>query len=153
MKAVMQRVDEASVSVNGKTVSEIGCGWLILIGVSKTDSEQDAKYLAEKTLYLRMFSDNDDKFNLNILDIKGEILVVSQFTLLADSRKGRRPNFQRAAEPNSGKRLYEAYVENLKKSGLKIMTGIFGANMKVRLINSGPVTIIIDSEKTGFETN
>ncbi|MBF0440987.1 MAG: D-tyrosyl-tRNA(Tyr) deacylase [Oligoflexales bacterium] len=152
MKAILQRVDDANVSVDNNKICQIGTGWLVLLGVAKTDTENDAAYLAEKTLSLRMFSDSNDKFNLNVMDIKGDILVVSQFTLLADCRKGRRPNFQDAAEPDLGERLYNLYVEKLKSSGLKVVTGIFGARMKVSLINAGPVTITLESERNTYQS-
>ena len=145
MKALVQRVSKASVSIEGQLVSTIKQGLVVLIGVGKGDSEPDAQYLADKIANLRIFSDEADKFNLSALDIGGEILVVSQFTLLADTRKGRRPSFTEAAPPEEAEPLIETFVQLLRSSGLKVETGRFRQNMLVEIHNSGPVTIFIDS--------
>jgi D-aminoacyl-tRNA deacylase len=145
MRAVLQRVKKASVTVDAKVIGEIHAGWLILLGVAKTDQVEQAKFLAEKVLNLRVFSDADDKFNLSALDTKAELLVVSQFTLYADCRKGRRPNFTDAAPPEQAIALYENFVSLLKESGLRVATGVFQAKMLVALENDGPVTIILDT--------
>jgi len=149
MRAVLQRVTEASVVVDGKTVGAIGQGLMILLGVEQGDNETDAEYLAEKCARLRIFEDREGKMNLSVEDIGGELLVVSQFTLLADCRKGRRPGFSRAALPDAACALYRQFVERLRGRGLTVATGIFQAEMKVHLINDGPVTLLIDSRK-GF---
>lgn len=146
MKAVLQRVKHASVTVEGRTVSEIGQGLLVLLGVAEGDTERDADALAAKIANLRIFSDADDKMNLSLLTVGGEMLVVSQFTLCADCRKGRRPDFFSAAKPDEANRLYLYFCERIKKEGVgTILTGEFGADMQVSLLNDGPVTIIIDS--------
>jgi D-aminoacyl-tRNA deacylase len=146
MKLVIQRVKEASVTVDSRTVGKIKQGVVVLLAVAKNDTPADADYLAEKLINLRLFPDNDDKMNLSLSDIKGEVLVVSQFTLLADCVKGRRPSFDRAAPPQLAERLYSYFVEKLKKSSLKIETGEFRAMMDVALVNDGPVTFILDSK-------
>ena len=146
MRIVLQRVKEASVTVDGLIVGQIGSGMLLLLGVGKGDSEQDASLLAEKVLQLRIFADNQDKMNRSIQDVQGEILVVSQFTLYGDCRKGRRPSFDDAAPPETACALYELFVRELKKSGLKVETGIFAARMDVKLTNDGPVTFILDTK-------
>ncbi len=143
----MQRVSKASVSVEGQVISTIKQGLVVLIGVGKGDSEPDACYLAEKIANLRIFSDEADKFNLSALDIGGEILAVSQFTLLADTRKGRRPSFTDAAPPEEAEPLIENFVQLLRAAGLKVETGRFRQNMLVEIHNSGPVTIFIDSKE------
>ena len=143
----MQRVSKASVSIEGQVISAIKQGLVVLIGVGKGDSEPDARYLAEKIANLRIFSDEADKFNLSALDIGGEILAVSQFTLLADTRKGRRPSFTDAAPPEEAEALIENFVQLLRAAGLKVETGRFRQNMLVEIHNSGPVTIFIDSEE------
>ena len=143
----MQRVSEASVSIEDQLVSAIKPGRVVHIGVGKGDSEPDAQYLADKIANLRIFSDEADKFNLSALDIGGEILVVSQFTLFADTRKGRRPSFTEAAAPEEAERLIDKFVQLLQASGLKVQTGRFRQNMLVEIHNSGPVTIFIDSEE------
>ena len=147
MRALVQRVSEASVSIEDQLVSAIKQGLVVLIGVGKGDSEPDAQYLADKIANLRIFSDEADKFNLSTLDIGGEILVVSQFTLFADTRKGRRPSFTEAAPPEDAEPLIDKFVQLLQASRLKVQTGRFRQNMLVEIHNSGPVTIFIDSEE------
>ena len=147
MRAVIQRVSCAKVSVENEIVGEIGAGILILLGVADGDSEADANYLLEKTVNLRIFEDADDKMNLSLVDIKGDLLVVSQFTLFGDVRKGRRPSFIKAAAPVKANRLYEFFVSEARKQIAKVETGKFQAMMDVELINDGPVTILLDSEK------
>lgn len=147
MRALIQRVTKGKVAIEGKTVSEINSGYIILLGVKQGDSENEAQMLAEKTAYLRIMPDSENKMNLSILDTKGEILVISQFTLYADMSRGRRPSFIRAAEPETADKLYLSYVSWLKKFGVKkVVTGEFGAYMSVELINDGPVTILLDSQ-------
>lgn len=143
MKIVLQRVSKAEVRVEGKKVASIKKGVLILVGVDLNDTEENANYLAEKCANLRIFSDGQDKMNLSLLDINGEALVVSQFTLLGDCSKGRRPSFISAAPPEKGRKLYEYFVNKLKTLINKVETGIFGAMMEVELINDGPVTFIL----------
>jgi D-aminoacyl-tRNA deacylase len=145
MRAVLQRVTRASVNVNKCDVARIGQGWLILLGVAHNDSHADAIWLAEKVLHLRGFEDQNGKMNLSVLDMRGEILVVSQFTLLGDCRSGRRPGFTAAAKPPAAEQLYLLFTSLLEKSGLTVGTGIFGAMMLVELINDGPVTFLLDS--------
>ena len=145
MKAVIQRVSEASVEVDGAVVGAIGKGFLVLLGVEKGDGEADAAYLARKVAALRIFSDDAGKMNLALGDVGGQALVVSQFTLAADTSRGNRPAFDAAAPPEEGQRLYGAFVSGLATAGIKVATGVFGAHMKVRLVNDGPVTIIIDT--------
>ena len=147
MRALVQRVSQASVSIENQVVAAIKQGLVVLIGVGRDDSEPDAQYLADKIANLRIFSDEADKFNLSALDIGGEVLVVSQFTLLADTRKGRRPSFTEAAPPDQAEPLIEKFVQLLRASGLKVETGRFRQNMLVEIHNSGPVTIFIDSEE------
>ena len=147
MRAVVQRVSSSKVEVNGEIVGSINKGINILIGISKDDSEDDLLYIKDKVINLRIFEDENDKMNLSVLDIKGEILVISQFTLYGDCRKGRRPNFMEAEGGERAKAFYERFVELLKESNLKIQTGEFGAHMKVDIQNDGPVTLIIDSKK------
>jgi len=148
LRAVIQRVSSAKVSVDGEVVSSISGGLLVLLGVAKDDAEADARYLADKTINLRIFEDDAGKMNLSVADTKGEILVVSQFTLCGDCRKGRRPSFSDAAGPAKAEALYEVYVSALADMGLKPKTGVFQAYMDVELINDGPVTILLDSKKT-----
>jgi D-tyrosyl-tRNA(Tyr) deacylase len=148
MRAVVQRVSRCRVSVDGKAVGEIGAGLLVLLGVSKTDNEAGADYLAEKTLGLRVFEDAEGKMNLSVQDKRGAMLVVSQFTLYGDVRRGKRPSFDAAARPEEAKRLYEYFVERVRAAGLRCETGQFQAMMDVELVNEGPVTILLDSEKT-----
>ncbi len=147
MRALIQRVNGAGAEVEGRLVGEIkGKGLLILLGVSKEDTEQDIDYLVRKILNLRIFNDENDKMNLSIQDIKGELLVISQFTLYADCRKGNRPSYDKAAGPEPAKELYELFLSKIKKSGLKVEKGVFGANMQVNLTNSGPVTLMLESK-------
>lgn len=145
MIIIAQRVSSSSVAVDGKTVGTIGKGLMLLIGVHKDDAESDADYLAAKCADLRIFSDEAGKMNLSLKDIDGEALVISQFTLLGNCSKGRRPNFTDAAPAEKGRHLYEYFVAKLKTRVRKVETGIFGADMKVSLVNDGPVTIIINS--------
>lgn len=147
MRAVLQRVSRAKVSVGGETTGEIGKGILILLGVSRDDSEKEAVYLLEKTVNLRIFEDENDKMNLSLADIKGDLLVVSQFTLYGDARKGRRPSFIEAAAPEKANHLYEFFVKEARKHIERVETGRFQAMMDVELINDGPVTIMLDSDK------
>ncbi len=147
MRAVVQRVSRANVTVNEEVTGSSEKGLMILLGVEDGDSIDDVKYMVEKTTNLRIFEDEDDKLNLSVLDIKGEILVVSQFTLLGDCRKGRRPNFMRAAKPEVANKLYEDFVSLTREKGVKVGTGVFREHMIVNLSNDGPVTILIDSKK------
>ncbi len=145
MKAVIQRVKESRVTVKGQTVGEIKKGILVLLGIAKDDTESDVNYLLEKIPYLRIFEDMDGKMNLSLLDTGGEILVVSQFTLLGDCKKGRRPSYAYAAKPDHARFLYTLFVERLKEKGLTPQTGEFQAMMDVSLVNDGPVTLIVES--------
>jgi len=145
MKALIQRVIKSSVTVDGEVVGSIGRGLVVLAGVGAGDTEKDVDYLAEKVANLRIFSDAEGKFNLSALDIDGEVLVVSQFTLLADTKKGRRPSFSDAAPPEHADRLINLLVERLRDLGLKVATGRFQAHMLVEIHNDGPVTIMLDS--------
>ena len=146
MKLVVQRVTEASVTVNGATVSRIASGLLVLLGVARGDDEQSVARTAAKLVRLRIFNDADGKMNRSVADVNGEILVVSQFTLMGDCRKGNRPSFDRAALPEAAEQLYVQFTEALRNEGVRVQTGIFRANMKVSLVNDGPVTIILDSD-------
>jgi D-tyrosyl-tRNA(Tyr) deacylase len=145
MRAVVQRVKHSSVKTNGETVGRIGQGLLVLLGVAKGDGAGDADYLANKIINLRIFEDEDGKMNRSLLEIGGELLAVSQFTLLADCRRGRRPSFIAAAEPQEATELYEKFVEHIRQKGVAVQTGRFRAMMEVALINDGPVTIIVES--------
>lgn len=147
MRAVIQRVQHASVTVENEVIGKIGHGLLILLGVGDGDSEADMKYIADKSMGLRIFSDENDKMNLSVSDVGGEMLVVSQFTLYGDCRKGRRPNFTPAMEPVGANAMYEKFVKYLEDNGMKVQKGSFGADMKVELLNDGPVTILLDSTK------
>ncbi|AAC06704.1 D-aminoacyl-tRNA deacylase [Aquifex aeolicus] len=147
MRAVIQRVKKSWVEVDGKVVGSINEGLNVFLGVRKGDTEEDIEKLVNKILNLRIFEDERGKFQYSVLDIKGEILVVSQFTLYANVKKGRRPSFEEAEEPKRAKELYEKFVDKIKESGLKVETGIFGAMMDVFIENWGPVTIIIDSRE------
>ena len=145
MKAVLQRVSRAAVSVEGEIIGSIEHGLVVLLGVQDGDSENDAIYLAEKVANLRIFSDSSGKFNLSVKDIGGEVLVVSQFTLLADARKGRRPNFVAAAPPSVAEPLVIRFIDQMASFGVPVASGRFGAYMSVEFINDGPVTLILDS--------
>jgi D-aminoacyl-tRNA deacylase len=146
MKAVIQRVLEANVKVENKTVGQINKGILVLFGCHRDDKEEDIDYFVEKIINLRIFQDEDDKMNLSLKDINGEILIVSQFTLLADTKKGRRPSFIESMEPIKAKQFYEIFITNIKKHIKNVQTGVFGAKMQIFLINDGPVTFIIDNK-------
>jgi D-tyrosyl-tRNA(Tyr) deacylase len=148
MRAVVQRVKGAKVDVGGKVVGEIGHGLLILLGVGEGDSEKDCDYLVNKIAHLRIFSDDQGLMNLSLVETEGEVLVVSQFTLWGDCRKGRRPSFTRAARPEKARALYEHFIGLMRATGLQVATGVFQEMMDVHLINDGPVTLILDSEKT-----
>lgn len=147
MKACIQRVRWARVRVNGETVGEIGPGLLVLLGVASDDTEKEAQSLASKVLGLRIFEDQEGKMNLSAHEVGGAILVVSQFTLLADCRRGRRPSFTEAAPPDRANKLCEHFVELVRKSGLPVATGRFREHMEVELLNDGPVTILLDTEE------
>jgi D-tyrosyl-tRNA(Tyr) deacylase len=146
MKVVLQRVTEASVTVDGKVVGQVGKGFMILVGVTHEDTETDARYLADKIAGLRVFEDENEKMNLSILEVGGSVLSISQFTLYADTRKGRRPAFVEAARPEVANPIYEKFNGFLRETGIVVETGIFGANMAVSLVNDGPVTIVIESK-------
>jgi len=146
MKALVQRVSRASVSVGDDIVGEIGPGLVVFLGVAQGDSQEDASYLANKVVNLRIFADEASKFDLSALETRGEILIVSQFTLLADSRKGRRPSFTEAAPPDLAEELYEFFVEQVRSTGLKVETGLFQEHMLVEIYNDGPVTISLESK-------
>lgn len=147
MKAVVQRVTSSSVSVDGAVTGSIGKGFNILLGVSEDDTSKDAEILAAKIAKLRIFEDENEKMNLSLLDIGGEALVISQFTLCADIKKGNRPSFIQAAPPDKATELYECFMEQLKSNGVKkVSHGVFGADMAVEISNDGPVTIIMDTE-------
>jgi len=145
VKALLQRVTSASVSIDGEVVGSIGRGLVVFVGVAEGDSPKDADYLAQKLVNLRIFADEAERFNLSALDIKAELLLVSQFTLLADTRKGRRPSFTEAAPPPQAEELFEHFVDEAKASGLKVATGRFQQYMRVEIHNDGPVTILLDS--------
>ncbi len=147
MRAVVQRVAKAGVSVDNETVGKIGRGLAVLLGVGAGDTVKDIEYLAEKLVNLRIFEDQNGKMNISLLDIKGELLIVSQFTLYGDCRKGKRPSYDRAARPEAAQELYEKFVESCRNYGLKVETGIFQATMQVELQNDGPVTLLLDSKK------
>lgn len=147
MIALIQRVIKASVSISNNEINRIDQGLVVLLGVKETDTEKQAKFLAEKTAHLRVMSDENDKMNLSVIDAKGSILVISQFTLAADCSAGRRPSFIRSAKPDLAQKLYNLYISELKKIGVKnVVSGKFGAYMKVKIINDGPVTIILDTD-------
>jgi D-tyrosyl-tRNA(Tyr) deacylase len=146
VKALLQRVTEASVSVVGEVVGRIGQGLVVFVGAADGDTKEEARYLAQRTVNLRIFADEEGKFNLSALDIKGELLVVSQFTLLADTRKGRRPSFVEAAPPEQAEELIEQFVDEARATGLKVETGRFQQYMQVEIHNDGPVTILLDSK-------
>ena len=142
---MVQRCSQANVSVGGNTIGEIGIGFVVLLGIQKNDSVSDADYIVKKLSTLRIFSDSNEKMNLSIKDIEGSALVISQFTLCGDTRKGRRPSFVNAESPEKGKELYNYFLSRFKKEGIPIQTGEFGAMMEVSLINNGPVTLILNS--------
>lgn len=146
MKAIIQRVSQASVEVEHKIVGEIGPGLVILLGVAEDDEETDADYLAEKIVNLRIFNDAEDKMNLSLSDIQGELLAISQFTLYANTRKGRRPSFIEAALPEKAEPLYNYFIKKIEETGIRVAGGIFGAMMTVKIFNEGPVTIIMESK-------
>jgi len=146
MRAVIQRVTEASVTVNNQVVGKIGCGLLVLLGIGMGDQLAEATLLAEKIATMRIFADDDGRFNRSALDVGGAVLVVSQFTLYADTRRGRRPSFTMAAPPEIAAPLVDAFVAALHERGMTVATGVFGAHMHVALINDGPVTIVLDSD-------
>lgn len=147
MRAVVQRVKKSSVSVGGNITGAIDRGLMVLIGVEEGDTEKDAVYIADKVAGLRIFEDQEGKMNLSVKDIKGGVLAVSQFTLMGDARKGKRPSFIRAARPDEAKRLYEQTAENIRSHGIKVEEGIFQAEMLVEIHNDGPVTILLDSSR------
>ena len=146
MRVVIQRVSEASVKVDNQIVGEIGKGLMLLIGVDESDENSDADWLVKKILDVRVFSDDEGKMNHSVKDINGEILCISQFTLISDYKKGNRPSYIKAARPDKAIPLFEYFKDEMKKSGLKTESGIFGADMKVSLLNDGPVTIVMDSK-------
>jgi D-aminoacyl-tRNA deacylase len=148
MRAVVQRVSRCRVTVEGNVTGQIGAGLLVLLGVSRGDTEAAADYLAEKVVGLRIFEDGEGKMNLSVQDSGGAVLVVSQFTLYGDVRRGKRPSFDAAARPEEAERLYEHFVSKIRSAGLRCETGRFQAMMEVELVNSGPVTILLDSEKS-----
>jgi D-tyrosyl-tRNA(Tyr) deacylase len=146
LKVVVQRVRSASVNVDGKTVGKIDQGLVLLVGVAESDSEADIEFVANKCAELRIFQDDQQKMNLSLIDIEGEILSISQFTLLGDTRKGRRPSFIKAADPDKAEAFYTYFNQILTNKGIKVETGVFGAMMDVALINDGPVTLIVESK-------
>ena len=147
MRAIIQRVEKASVSVEGEIKGQIGAGFLVLIGVEEGDGDADFKYIADKVPNLRVFEDEQGKMNRSLLDVGGELLAVSQFTLLGDARGGRRPSFITAARPETADPMYERLVADWRARGIRVETGVFGAHMKVSLVNDGPVTILLDSRR------
>lgn len=144
MRIVLQRVSSASVTVDGEVTGQIGTGYLVLLGVGQGDTEEDCRRLADKLINLRIFSDENGKINLSLADVGGELLVVSQFTLYADCRKGNRPNFIQAGKPDEAERLYNYFADYCRSKGKHVETGIFGADMKVELVNDGPFTIVLE---------
>lgn len=147
MRAVVQRVSSSKVIVDGDIIGSIGHGLNLLVGINSTDTIEDLKYIKDKVINLRIFEDKNEKMNLSLLDVSGEILVISQFTLYGDCRKGRRPNFMNAMKGEEAEKLYSTFVEMLKEEGIKVETGSFGANMKVDIQNDGPVTLLLESNK------
>ena len=147
MRAIIQKVTEASVVVDKEKVSEIGPGFMVLLGVKDTDDKEDLAYIKKKISKLRIFEDDDEKMNLSIKDVRGEILVVSQFTLYGDARKGNRPSFTESAKAEKAKEYYEILIDELREEGFNVKTGVFQTHMQVSLVNDGPVTIILDSER------
>lgn len=144
MRVVLQRVTSASVTVEGNVCGKIGRGYLVLLGVGEGDTEADCRRLADKIINLRIFADENDKINLSLEQVDGELLIVSQFTLYADCRKGNRPNFIQAAKPDTAEKLYEYFAEYCRSNGKHVETGIFGADMKVELVNDGPFTVVLE---------
>lgn len=144
MRVVLQRVTSASVTVEGNVCGKIGKGYLVLLGVGEGDTEADCRRLADKIINLRIFADENDKINLSLEQVGGELLIVSQFTLYADCRKGNRPNFIQAAKPDTAEQLYEYFAEYCRSKGKHVETGVFGADMKVELINDGPFTVVLE---------
>ena len=147
MRAVIQRVKDSRVSVNNQLVGKIGNGVLVFLGVQESDTEKDAEYIASKTINLRIFEDKDGKMNLSLKDVNGEVLVISQFTLLGDCRKGRRPSFADAAHPEKAKILYQYFISQIEDHNITVSTGEFQAKMEVNILNDGPVTLLLDSKK------
>jgi len=147
MRACVQRVTRAKVEVEEQVVGEIALGLVVLLGVGENDSLEDVKYMANKISHLRIFPDDEGKMNRSLFDVHGEVLAISQFTLYADTRKGRRPSFVRAAKPDLGQELYKSFVAALRESGISVATGIFQTDMQIELVNDGPVTIMMDSQK------
>lgn len=147
MRAVVQRVDKADVTVDGQVTGSVKKGLLVLLGVAEGDTEKDLQYMVDKVTGLRIFEDDADKMNLSVKDVGGELLVVSQFTLCGDARKGKRPSFDKAAKPDLANAYYEKFVELCMEQGLHVETGVFRAHMLVGLVNNGPVTILLDSTK------
>jgi len=147
MRAVVQRVKESSVSIDGKIVGAIGRGVLVFLGIMEDDDERDLDYLAEKIAHLRIFQDSEEKMNLSVQDVGGSALIISQFTLAGDCRKGRRPSYASAAKPEKAVPLYEKFIKKIQHYGINTQEGVFGAMMDVRLVNDGPVTLLIDSKK------
>ena len=146
MIALLQRVSEAKVTIDNKIVGEIGPGLLIFLGVFQNDAQEDINFLTNKIVYLRIFDDDAGQMNRSLLDVEGAVLVVSQFTLCADTKKGRRPSFIKAAQPKLGEKFYNNFIQDLKERGISVATGIFGAMMDVHLVNDGPVTFVLDSK-------
>jgi len=147
MRAVVQRVSEARVSVEGQVVGEINKGLVVLLGVGQDDDEKDIRYLADKIINLRIFEDEDGKMNISLLDVGGDLLIVSQFTLYGDCRKGKRPSYDKAARPDAAESVYNRFVEYCRGFGIKVETGVFQAMMMVEIHNDGPVTLLLDSKK------
>jgi D-tyrosyl-tRNA(Tyr) deacylase len=145
MRVLIQRVKQGSVTVNGTLINAIGCGYVIFVGVGRDDAQADIDYLVRKTANLRVFADAEGKMNLSIKDIGCEALIISQFTLCANTAKGNRPSFEPAAVPETAQRLYQAYADGLAESGVPVKTGVFGAEMLVEIVNDGPVTILLES--------
>ena len=147
MRFVIQRVERAKVTVEGKVSGEIGNGYVVLVGLLPTDDDKVMDYMLDKLVNLRIYEDENDKLNLSLKDIGGEILIVPNFTLYGDARKGRRPSYAKAAPPDEAEKLFDRFVEKAKETGLNVQTGIFQTHMKVELVNDGPVTILLDSER------